>query len=76
MRPGATELTVIPFGPSSRDAVFSQPTSPGRTALESASRSIGSLTALDVIAITRPWPLASRWGRQRRTSRIDESSKR
>ena len=37
--------------------------------------SIGSLTALEVIAITRPWPLASRCGRQRRTSRIAESSR-
>ena len=30
MRPGATQFTVIPFGPSSRASDFAQPTTPGR----------------------------------------------
>ena len=36
MRPGAIVLTVTPSGPSSRASVFSQPTTPGRTAFERA----------------------------------------
>ena len=74
IRPGAIEFTVTPAGPSSRATVFSQPTSPGRIAFESARLSIGSLTELDVIAITRPRPLRSRCGRQSRTSRTADSS--
>ncbi len=44
MRPGAMQLTVIPFGPSSRASDFAQPTTPGRTEFESARLSIGSRT--------------------------------
>ena len=47
--PGAIELTVIPSGPSSRASVLAQPTTPGRTAFESARLSIGSRTELDSI---------------------------
>ena len=43
------QLTVMPFGPSSRARVFDQPTTPGRTVFESARLSIGSFTELDVM---------------------------
>ena len=74
MRPGAIELTVIFFGPTSRASVLAQPITPGRTAFESASESIGSRTELDSMLITRPRPLRSSCGRQRLVSRIAESS--
>ena len=54
MRPGAMQLTVIPFGPSSRASVFDQPTTPGRIAFESARLSTGSLTVLEVTVTMRP----------------------
>ena len=69
IRPGAIVLTVMPSGPSSRASVFSQPTTPGRTAFESARFAIGSFTDVDSIATMRPRPLARRWGRQSATSR-------
>ena len=34
IRPGAIELTVIFFGPTSRASVFAQPITPGRTMFE------------------------------------------
>ena len=74
MRPGAIELTVIFFGPTSRASVFAQPITPGRTVFESARLSIGSRTELDSMLITRPRPLRSSCGRQRVVSRIAESS--
>ena len=54
IRPGATAFTVIPAGATSRASVFDQPTTPGRTAFDSTSPSIGSRTELDVTVITRP----------------------
>ena len=69
IRPGAIVFTVMPSGPSSRASVFSQPTTPGRTAFESARFAIGSFTDVDSIAMMRPRPLARRWGRQSVTSR-------
>ena len=68
MRPGAIVFTVIPSAPSSRASVFSQPTTPGRTAFESARFGIGSRTEEDSIATIRPRPLARRWGSAWRTS--------
>src|SRR2546423_666295 len=72
MRPGAIVLTVIFFGPSSRAIVFAQPTTPGRTAFESARLSTGSRTELDAMLTIRPWPLRSSWGRQRPVSLTSE----
>ena len=69
IRPGAIVLTVIPSGPISRASVFSQPTTPGRTAFERARFAIGSFTDVDSIAMMRPRPLVRRWGRQSVTSR-------
>ena len=50
MRPGATQLTVIPSGPSSRASVFANPVTPGRTmfarrrdALEREADRVGAL---------------------------------
>ena len=60
MKPGGIVLTVIPSGPSSRARVFSQPTTPGRTAFESARLAIGSFTEVDSIAMMRPRPLSRR----------------
>src|SRR5438105_4707390 len=76
MRPGATQLTVIPFGPSSLASVFAQPVTPGRTMFERARCDVGSRTATEVIAITRPASLRSRCGRQRPTRRTAGSSSR
>src|SRR5205814_767340 len=59
-RPGATQLTVIPRGPSSSASVFSQPVTAGRSMLESARWRVGSFAASDVIATIRPPPLRSR----------------
>ena len=64
IRPGAIVLTVMPSGPSSRASVLSQPTTPGRTAFESARFAIGSFTDVDSIATMRPRPLARRCGRR------------
>ena len=69
IRPGATQFTVTPLGPTSRESVFSQPTSPGRIAFERARCAVGSFAVSDVIATMRPASLCSRCGRQRRTSR-------
>ena len=73
-RPGAMQLTVMPFGPSSRASVFDQPTTPGRTAFDSARLSTGSFTVLEVTVTIRPWPDRSRWGRQSAVSRTAETS--
>ena len=59
-RPGATQLTVIPCGPTSRESVFSHAVTPGRTAFESAMCWTGSFAAIDVIARMRPAPFAPR----------------
>ena len=69
MRPGAIVLTVTPSGPSSRASVFSQPTTPGRTAFERARFASGSRTDDDSIATILPRPLSRRWGRQCRDER-------
>ena len=74
MRPGAIELTVMPSAPTSRARDFAQPTTPGRTAFESARRPIGSRTVLDSMLIDPAAPTRRRWGRQRSVSRIAESS--
>ena len=60
IRPGAIELTVIPCGPSSRESVFAQPITPGRTTLESARLSTGSFTVLEVMFTMRPFELLPR----------------
>src|SRR2546421_3098908 len=75
MRPGATQLTVMPLGPSSPASVFSQPETAGRNAFESARCRTGSFAAIDVIATMRPAGLRSRYGRQRWTSRTAGSSR-
>src|SRR4051812_35915596 len=49
IRPGATQFTVTPLGPTSRESVFSQPTSPGRIAFDSARCAVGSFAVRDVI---------------------------
>src|SRR5579862_1052099 len=74
MRPGATQLTVIPRGPTSPASVFSQPVTPGRSAFDSARWGTGSFTAIDVIAMMRPAGLSSRYGRQRWTRRTSGCS--
>ena len=53
IRPGATQFTVTPFGPTSRERVLSQPMSPGRIAFESARCGVGSFAVSDVIAMIR-----------------------
>ena len=58
MRPGATQLTVIPSGPSSRESVFAQPMTPGRIVFERARLAVGSLTAAEVMQTTRPASLS------------------
>src|SRR6478672_24455 len=45
MRPGATQLTVIPCGPSSRARLFAQPVTPGRIVFESARCGSASRTS-------------------------------
>ena len=75
MRPGAIELTVTPSGPISRASVFAQPITPGRTAFESARLSIGSRTELDVMLITRPWPLRAEVGEAEVRQPTAESSR-
>ena len=67
-------FTVIPSGPSSRASVFDQPTTPGRTAFESARLSIGSRTDEDSIATIAAVAARTRWGRQWRRSRTCEVS--
>ncbi len=67
--PGATQLTVMPRGPTSRESVFAQPVSPGRSAFESERWGFGSFTAPEVTQRMRPAGLFSRYGRQRRTRR-------
>src|SRR6478735_3407281 len=69
MRPGATQLTVIPCGPSSRARLFAQPVTPGRIVFESARCGTGSFTAEEVMQMTRPAGLRSRCGSASRTSR-------
>ena len=69
MRPGATQLTVIPLGPSSSASVFSQPVSAGRSVFESARCRVGSFAASEVIATMRPAGLSCRCGRARWTRR-------
>ena len=60
IRPGATQLTVIPSGPSSRESVFAQPVTAGRIVFESARCGVGSLTAAEVMQMMRPASLARR----------------
>jgi len=58
--PGAIVLTVIFCGPTSRPSAFAHPTTPGRTAFESARFSIGSRTELGDMQLfdlaVLPWP--------------------
>ncbi len=54
MRPGATQLTVIPCGPTSRLSVLSQPMSAGRNVFESARCVVGSSAASELTATIRP----------------------
>ena len=68
IRPGATQLTVMPLGPTSLLSVFNQPVSAGRNVFESARCVVGSWAASEVIATIRPAELRSRCSRQRRTS--------
>ena len=78
IRPGATQLTVIPFGPSSRASDFAQPVTAGRIVFESESCGTGSFTATEVMQTMRPAALCSRYGRQsliRRTAGSRSSSK-
>ena len=68
MRPGATQLTVMPIGPSSRASDLAQPVTPGRIVFERPRCGVGSFTAVEVMQTTRAAGLRSRCGRQRRTS--------
>ena len=69
MRPGATQLTVIDSGPSSRASVFAQPVRPGRSAFDSARCGVGSLTVIEVMKTIRPASLFRMCGSASRTSR-------
>ena len=60
MRPGATQLTVMPFGPSSRASDFAQPVTAGRIVFESERCGTGSFTATEVMQTMRPAGLRSR----------------
>ena len=62
MRPGATQLTVMPCGPTSRLSVLSQPMSAGRNVFESARCVVGSSAASELTATIRPPALLSRCG--------------
>ncbi len=59
MFPGQTLFTVIPSGASSRDRVLAMPTTPRRAVLDRISRSMGCLTAMEVMLMMRP-PLERR----------------
>ena len=74
MRPGATQFTVIPSGPSSRESVFAQPVSPGRIVFESARFAVGSFTAAEVMQMIRPPALFRICGRQSSTRRTAGTS--
>ena len=58
MRPGITQLTVMPSRATSRDSVFDQPTSESLSALEIPRFGIGATTPELVFVMMRPQPRA------------------